>query len=64
MLPATAGAVRHRGREAGAAHEFGDGNMSTIDFHMDLKRQAHEKGDRESITMSGKFLPCKPTEPA
>ena len=39
--------------------EFGDGIMSAIDFHMDLKREAHEKGDRVSITMSGKFLPYK-----
>jgi cyanate lyase len=39
--------------------EFGDGIMSAIDFHMDLKREAHAKGDRVSITMSGKFLPYK-----
>ena len=39
--------------------EFGDGIMSAIDFHMDMKRQAHDKGDRVSITMSGKFLPYK-----
>ncbi len=39
--------------------EFGDGIMSAIDFHMDLTRQAHDKGDRVSITMSGKFLPYK-----
>jgi len=39
--------------------EFGDGIMSAIDFHMDLKREPHEKGDRVSITMSGKFLPYK-----
>ena len=39
--------------------EFGDGIMSAIDFHMDMKREAHEKGDRVSITMSGKFLPYK-----
>ena len=39
--------------------EFGDGIMSAIDFHMDLQRVAHEKGDRVSITMSGKFLPYK-----
>ena len=36
--------------------EFGDGIMSAIDFHMDMKREAHDKGDRVSITMSGKFL--------
>ena len=39
--------------------EFGDGIMSAIDFHMDMKREPHEKGDRVSITMSGKFLPYK-----
>src|SRR5204862_4945880 len=39
--------------------EFGDGIMSAIHFAMDLKREAHEKGDRVSITMSGKFLPYK-----
>jgi len=39
--------------------EFGDGIMSAIDFHMDMKREAHEKGDRVSITMSGKFLPYR-----
>jgi cyanate lyase len=26
---------------------------------MDMKREPHEKGDRVSITMSGKFLPYK-----
>ena len=39
--------------------EFGDGIMSAIDFKMDLQRQADPKGDRVSITMSGKFLPYK-----
>ncbi len=39
--------------------EFGDGIMSAIDFKMDLKREADPKGDRVSITMSGKFLPYK-----
>ncbi len=39
--------------------EFGDGIMSAIDFHMDLKRTADPKGDRVSITMSGKFLPYR-----
>ena len=39
--------------------EFGDGIMSAIDFHMDMKREAHDKGDRVSITMSGKFLGYK-----
>jgi cyanate lyase len=39
--------------------EFGDGIMSAIDFKMDLAREADPKGDRVSITMSGKFLPYK-----
>ena len=39
--------------------EFGDGIMSAIDFRMDLAREADPKGDRVSITMSGKFLPYK-----
>jgi cyanate lyase len=39
--------------------EFGDGIMSAIDFHMDLTREPHEKGDRVKIVMSGKFLPYK-----
>jgi cyanate lyase len=39
--------------------EFGDGIMSAIDFKMDLRREADPKGDRVSITMSGKFLPYK-----
>jgi cyanate lyase len=39
--------------------EFGDGIMSAIDFKMDLSRESDPKGDRVSITMSGKFLPYK-----
>jgi cyanate lyase len=39
--------------------EFGDGIMSAIDFKMDLQREPDPKGDRVSITMSGKFLPYK-----
>ena len=39
--------------------EFGDGIMSAIDFNMDLQRQPDPKGDRVSITMSGKFLSYK-----
>lgn len=39
--------------------EFGDGIMSAIDFDLDLSRQAHEKGDRVRLTMSGKFLPYR-----
>ena len=39
--------------------EFGDGIMSAIDFDLDLSRQAHEKGDRVRLSMSGKFLPYR-----
>lgn len=39
--------------------EFGDGIMSAIDFHMDIRREPDPKGDRVQITMSGKFLPYK-----
>jgi cyanate lyase len=39
--------------------EFGDGIMSAIDFDMTIDREAHAKGDRVKITMSGKFLPYK-----
>ena len=39
--------------------EFGDGIMSAIDFKMDLQREADPKGDRVSISMSGKFLSYK-----
>ncbi len=39
--------------------EFGDGIMSAIDFHMDLRREPDAKGDRVQIVMSGKFLPYK-----
>lgn len=39
--------------------EFGDGIMSAIDFSMDIQRQPDPKGDRVSVTMSGKFLPYK-----
>ncbi len=39
--------------------EFGDGIMSAIDFKMNLTREPDPKGDRVSITMSGKFLPYK-----
>ncbi|MBI4194934.1 MAG: cyanase [Betaproteobacteria bacterium] len=39
--------------------EFGDGIMSAIDFKMDLKREPDPKGDRVSVTMSGKYLPYK-----
>ena len=39
--------------------EFGDGIMSAIDFDLELDRQAHAKGDRVRLVMSGKFLPYK-----
>lgn len=39
--------------------EFGDGIMSAIDFKMDLTREPDPKGDRVSITMSGKYLQYK-----
>jgi len=39
--------------------EFGDGIMSAIDFDMAIERKPDPKGDRVSITMSGKFLPYK-----
>ncbi|WP_428540830.1 cyanase [Rhodopila sp.] len=39
--------------------EFGDGIMSAIDFDVAIDREAHPKGDRVKITMSGKFLPFK-----
>ena len=39
--------------------EFGDGIMSAIDFSMEISREAHEKGDRVRVELSGKFLPYK-----
>ncbi|MES2072066.1 MAG: cyanase [Pseudomonadota bacterium] len=39
--------------------EFGDGIMSAIDFSMDIQREAHPKGDRVNVVLSGKFLPYK-----
>lgn len=36
--------------------EFGNGIMSAIDFSMHLEREAHPKGDRVKVTMSGKYL--------
>ena len=39
--------------------EFGDGIMSAIDFDFLMERVANPKGDRVTITMSGKFLPYK-----
>jgi cyanate lyase len=44
----------------GVIHEeFGDGIMSAIDFDMDISRVPDPKGDRVSITMTGKFLPYR-----
>ncbi len=37
--------------------EFGEGNMSAIDFDLDLTRQPDPNGDRVKIVMSGKFHP-------
>ena len=39
--------------------EFGDGIMSTIDFSLNISREADPKGDRVKVVMSGKFLPYK-----
>ena len=39
--------------------EFGDGIISAIDFKMDLAREPNPAGDRVSIVVSGKCLPCK-----
>lgn len=39
--------------------EFGDGIMSAIDFDFEMERLPDPKGDRVSISMSGKFLPYK-----
>jgi cyanate lyase len=39
--------------------EFGEGNMSAIDFDLDLMRQPDPRGDRVKIVMTGKFLQNK-----
>jgi cyanate lyase len=39
--------------------EFGDGIMSAIDFDFAIERQANPKGDRVSVSLSGKFLPYR-----
>jgi cyanate lyase len=39
--------------------EFGEGNMSAIDFDLDLMRQPDPRGDRVKIVMTGKFLKYK-----
>jgi cyanate lyase len=36
--------------------EFGEGNMSAIDFDLDLMRQSDPRGDRVKIVMTGKFM--------
>ena len=33
--------------------------MSAIDFDFAFERQAHERGDRVKIVMTGKFLPYR-----
>jgi cyanate lyase len=45
------------GRLRSWSWQAGDGILGAIDFSMDLQRQPDPKGDRVSITMSGKFLP-------
>ena len=39
--------------------EFGDGIMSSIDFSMDIQREADPKGDRVNVVLSGKYLSYK-----
>jgi cyanate lyase len=39
--------------------EFGGGIMGAIDFDMSVARKQDPKGDRVTITMSGKFLPYR-----
>jgi cyanate lyase len=39
--------------------EFGDGIMSAIDLDMEIARKSDPKGDRVSLSMTGKFLPYK-----
>jgi cyanate lyase len=39
--------------------KFGEGNMSAIDFDLDLRRQPDPRGDRVTIVMTGKFLKYK-----
>jgi cyanate lyase len=34
-------------------------DMSTIDFSMDIQREADPKGDQVKVVLSGKFLPYK-----
>jgi cyanate lyase len=37
----------------------GDGIMSAIDFTLEVRREAHAKGDRVVVEMNGKFLPYR-----
>jgi cyanate lyase len=37
--------------------QFGDGNMSAINYSMDIDKKPHPGGDRVVITFDGKFLP-------
>jgi cyanate lyase len=39
--------------------EFGEGNLSAIDFDLDLMRQPDPRGDRVKIVMTGRFLENK-----
>ena len=36
--------------------DFGDGNISEINFNLTVKRRPHERGDRVFVTFDGKFL--------
>jgi cyanate lyase len=38
---------------------FGDGIMSAIDFHIDIRRIPDPKGDRVELVYNGKFLPYR-----
>jgi cyanate lyase len=41
-------------------HEkFGDGIMSAVDLTLSVDKERASEGDRERITLSGKFLPYK-----
>jgi len=39
--------------------KFSDGNMSVINFTLEVDKEANPAGDRMKITMCGKFLPYK-----
>jgi cyanate lyase len=38
---------------------FGDGIMSAIDFHIDIRRIPDPKGERVELVYNGKFLPYR-----